>query len=138
MFEIFSKVFHNTPHLYKGIQLAFEQLKTPQFTNCLRLTPPLYLPFRKVIFASKNSIPIHFIRDFARGIMRTKLQSPSLNSHENGVLAGCFFKNSKYVYNLTSHLVAIENAKTKRGWQNFSLFNSLGNGQIRSLNFNSL
>ena len=23
---------------------------------------------------------------------------PSLNSHENGVLAGCFFKNSKYVY----------------------------------------
>ena len=25
---------------------------------------------------------------------------PSLNSHENGVLAGCFFKNSKYVYKL--------------------------------------
>ena len=24
----------------------------------------------------------------------------SLNSHENGVLVGCFFKNSKYVYKL--------------------------------------
>ena len=32
----------------------------------------LYLPFRKGIFESKNSIPIHFIRDFAGVIMRTK------------------------------------------------------------------
>ena len=24
----------------------------------------------------------------------------SLNSHENSILAGCFFKNSKYVYKL--------------------------------------
>ena len=27
----------------------------------------------------------------------------SLNSHENSVLAGCFFKNSKYVYNIPSY-----------------------------------
>ena len=49
---------------------------------------------------------------------------PSLNSHENGVLAGCFFKNSKYVYKLTSHLVAIENVKIKRGKQKFFSYNS--------------
>ena len=36
---------------------------------------------------------------------------PSLSSHGNGVLVGYFFKNSKYVYNLTSHLVALEKAK---------------------------
>ena len=28
---------------------------------------------------------------------------PSLNSHENGFLLGCFFKNSKYVYNIPSY-----------------------------------
>ena len=37
---------------------------------------------------------------------------PSLNSHENGVLAGCFFKNSKYVYKHPSHLIALKRSKT--------------------------
>ena len=36
----------------------------------------------------------------------------SLNSHENGVLAGCFFKNSKYVYKHPSHLIASKRSKT--------------------------
>lgn len=37
---------------------------------------------------------------------------PSLNSHENGVLAGCFFKNSKYVYKHPSHLITLGRSKT--------------------------
>ena len=49
---------------------------------------------------------------------------PSLNSHENGVLRGCFFKNSKYVYNIPSHLIAIGSAQIKRGKQTFLSSNS--------------
>ena len=37
---------------------------------------------------------------------------PSLNSHEKGILAGCFFKNSKYVYKHPSHLIALKRSKT--------------------------
>ena len=38
-FEVLRKIFIIPPHLYKGIQRAFEQSKRTQFTNCLRLTP---------------------------------------------------------------------------------------------------
>ena len=37
---------------------------------------------------------------------------PSLNSHENGVLAGYFFKNSKYIYKYPSQLIALGAIKT--------------------------
>ena len=37
---------------------------------------------------------------------------PSLNSHEKGILAGYFFKNSKYVYKYPSHLIALGTTKT--------------------------
>ena len=33
----FLRDFYDTPHLYKGIQRAFEQPNSPQFTNYLRL-----------------------------------------------------------------------------------------------------
>ena len=61
----------------------------------------------------------HSICRFAKASMQIKLQVPSLNSHENGVLRGCFFKNSKYVYNYASHLVTVGNTKIKRGKQTF-------------------
>ena len=95
-----SQSFYNTPSLIQRNSEGVAQSKINSIYKLFTSAPLLYLPFRKGIFASKNSIPIHFRRDFARGIMRTKLQSPSLNSHEKGVLAGCFFKNSKYVYKL--------------------------------------
>ena len=66
----------------------------------------------------------HYICRFERGILHTNrnhsytykgnskgisvgwyCKYPSLNSHENGILAGCFFKNSKYVYNHLSTYV---------------------------------
>ena len=108
----FLKTFYSTPSL---IQRNSERLAQPKINLIYKLFtgfPLLNLPFRKGIFASKNSIPIHFIRDFARGIMRTKLQSPSLNSHENGVLAGYFFKNSKYIYKYSSQLISLGAIKT--------------------------
>ena len=37
-FEVLRKIFIIPPHLYKGIQRAFEQSKRTQFTNCLRLS----------------------------------------------------------------------------------------------------
>ena len=107
----FLKTFYSTPSL---IQRNSERLAQPKINLIYKLFtgfPLLNLPFRKGIFAS-NSIPFHFIRDFARGFMRTKLQSPSLNSHENGVLAGCFFKNSKYIYKYPSQLIALGAIKT--------------------------
>ena len=107
----FLKAFYNTPSLIQGNSEYLAQPKINSIYKLFTSSPLLYLPFRKGIFAS-NSIPFHFIRDFARGIMRTKLQSPSLNSHENGVLAGYFFKNSKYVYKHPSHLIALGTTKT--------------------------
>ena len=107
----FLKAFYNTPSLIQGNSEHLAQPKINSIYKLFTSSPLLYLPFRKGIFAS-NSIPFHFIRDFTRGIMRTKLQSPSLNSHENGVLAGCIFKNSKYVYKHPSHLIALRRSKT--------------------------
>ena len=108
----FLKAFYNTPSLIQGNSEGFCTTKKRTVYKLFTSAPLLYLPFRKGIFASKNSIPTHFIRDFARGIMRTKLQSPSLNSHEKGILAGYFFKNSKYVYKHPSHLIALGTTKT--------------------------
>ena len=57
---------------------------------------------------------------------------PSLNSHENGVLVGCFFKNSKYVYKHLSTYVKVAFCRKVRGLiQIFILFLQ------SSLSFNS-
>ena len=77
----FLKTFYSTHSL---IQRNSERLAQPKINLIYKLFTRfslLYLPFCKAI-------------------EQTKLRSPSLNSHENGVLAGCFFKNSKYVYKL--------------------------------------
>ena len=55
-FEILQKIFIIPPHLYKGIQRGVAQPKIVQFTNCLRLTPLLYLPIGKGIYAQKMQI----------------------------------------------------------------------------------
>ena len=47
-----------------------------------------------------------------------KLRYPSLNSHENGVLRGYFFKNSKNVYKHSSHLIALGKIKPHPRFQN--------------------
>ena len=59
---------------------------------------------------------------------------PSLNSHEKGVLVGCFFKNSKYVYKHLSTYVKGAFCRKVRGQiqifkvylQSSLSFNSLG------------
>ena len=107
-----SQSFYNTPSLIQRNSEGVAQSKINSIYKLFTGFPLLNLPFRNGIFASKNSIPIHFIKDFARGIMRTKLQSLSLNSHENGVLAGYFFKNSKYIYKYSSQLIALGAIKT--------------------------
>ena len=49
---------------------------------------------------SKNFSPRLYKGNYKRILVGYFAKVPSLNSHENGVLAGCFFKNSKYVYKL--------------------------------------
>ena len=68
------KAFYNTPHLYKGIQSAFHNHKSTQFTNYLRLLPLLYLPFRRTIERIKSQTSSHFLWDFAGVIMRIKFE----------------------------------------------------------------
>ena len=60
----------------------------------------------------------------------------SLNSHENGVLAGYFFKNSKYVYNPPTYIKGAFFGKVRGQIQIFKVylhsslsFNSRGNNQ---------
>ena len=102
-----------------------------QHTIYLRLVLLLYLPIYRTVERIKLQIISHYICHFAMGSLRTNhfflyqykgnskrflvgcfAKIPSLNSHENGVLAGCFFKNSKYVYKHHSHLIALRRSKT--------------------------
>ena len=91
--------FCNTPSL---IQRNSERVAQPQkhtVYNLFTTSRLLYLPFHRTIERIKSQTYSHFLWDFARVSMRINLKMPSLNSHENGVLAGCLFKNSNYVYN---------------------------------------
>ena len=92
----YSKISQNFLQYPSLIQRNSERLAQPKINLIYKLFTRfslLYLPFCKAI-------------------EQTKLRSPSLNSHENGVLAGCFFKNSKYIYKYPSQLIALGAIKT--------------------------
>ena len=89
----FLKTFYSTPSLIQRNSECLAQPKINLIHKLFTRFSLLYLPFCKAI-------------------EQTKLRSPSLNSHENGVLAGCFFKNSKYVYKHPSHLIVLKRSKT--------------------------
>ena len=103
----FLKAFYNTPSLIQGNSEYLAQPKINSIYKLFTSSPLLYLPFHKAF-------------------EQTKLQRPSLNSHENGVLAGDFFKKLKYVYKRTSHLVAVGNVEIKRGCKTFLYLIALG------------
>ena len=105
--------------------------KSTQFTIYLRLVLLLYLPIYRTVERIKLQIISHYICHFAMGSLRINCiflykykgnskrflvgcfaKVPSLNSHEKGILAGYFFKNSKYVYKHPSHLIALGTTKT--------------------------
>ena len=125
------KLFTSFPLLYPPFQSRFAQPQSTQFTIYLRLLLLLYLPIYRTDERIKLQIISHYICHFAMGSLRTNCfflyqykgnskrflvgcfaKVPSLNSHENGVWAGCFFKNSKYVYKHPSHLIALGTTKT--------------------------
>ena len=115
----------------RRFRVGLHNHKSTQFTIYLRLVLLLYLPIYRTVERIKLQIISNYICHFAMGSLRTNCfflyqykgnskrflvgwfaKVSSLNSHENGVLAGCFFKNSKYVYKHPSHLIALIRSKT--------------------------
>ena len=125
----FIKTFYNTPSLIQRNSEGSCTTKKRTVYKLFTSYPLLYLPIYRTVERIKLQTTSHFICRFAMGSLRINCiflyqykgnskrflvgcfaKVSSLNSHENGVLTGCFFKNSKYVYNLTSHLVAVGKA----------------------------
>ena len=115
----FLKTFYSTPSLIQRNSECLAQPKIHLIYKLFTRFPLLYLPIYRTVERIKLQIISHYICHFAMGSLRINCiflyqykgnskrflvwcfaKVSSLNSHENGILAGCFFKNSKYVYKL--------------------------------------
>ena len=127
----FYQRFLQYPSLIQRNSERVAQPKNVQFTIYLRVAPYYICRFTERLSKNNYKNPLTFYGtsqgqlsgqnfqflylykgNYKRILVGCFAKVPSLNSHENGILAGCFFKKFKVCLQTPSHLIALGTTKT--------------------------